>query len=147
MLSIQKLSIPKFFSCFSLESCYNALRKAGDYMESIKQTVCENLRQIIKLKKIKSKDIAAYMGLSESSISHWLKGDNPPDMDNLYILCKYLNVSLDQVFGIDPIVVGVLNSDENDVIVAYRKASYEEKNVIRRVLCLPEKKKDEQSAI
>ena len=116
-------------------------------MKSIKQTVCENLRQIIKLKKIKSKDIAAYMGLSESSISHWLKGDNPPDMDNLYILCKYLNVSLDQVFGIDPIVVGVLNSDENDVIVAYRKASYEEKNVIRRVLCLPEKKKDEQSAI
>lgn len=114
-------------------------------MESIKQTVCENLRQIVKLKKIKSKDIAAYMGLSESSISHWLKGDNPPDMDNLYILCKYLNVSLDQVFGVDPIVVGVLNSDESDVINAYRMSNDDEKNLIRRALGLPEIKKDSLS--
>lgn len=79
------------------------------------------------------------MGLSESSISHWLKGDNPPDMDNLYILCRYLGVSLDQIFGIDPIVVGVLNSDENDVIVAYRNASDDEKKFIRRALGIPQK--------
>ena len=108
-------------------------------MESIKQTVCDNLKKVIKLKKIKNKDIAAHMGLSESSISHWLKGDNPPDMDNLYILCRYLGVSLDQIFGIDPIVVGVLNSDENDVIVAYRNASDDEKKFIRRALGIPQK--------
>lgn len=108
-------------------------------MESIKQTVCDNLKKVIKLKKIKNKDIAAHMGLSESSISHWLKGDNPPDMDNLYILCRYLGVSLDQIFGVDPIVVGVLNSDENDVIVAYRNASDDEKKFIRRALGIPQK--------
>ena len=108
-------------------------------LESIKQTVCDNLKKVIKLKKIKNKDIAAHMGLSESSISHWLKGDNPPDMDNLYILCRYLGVSLDQIFGVDPIVVGVLNSDENDVIVAYRNASDDEKKFIRRALGIPQK--------
>ena len=101
--------------------------------------MCDNLKKVIKLKKIKNKDIAAHMGLSESSISHWLKGDNPPDMDNLYILCRYLGVSLDQIFGVDPIVVGVLNSDENDVIVAYRNASDDEKKFIRRALGIPQK--------
>lgn len=88
------------------------------------------------------------MGLSESSISHWLKGDNPPDMDNLYILCRYLGVSLDQIFGIDPIVVGVLNEDENDIVIAYRNSSDDVKNAIRGALGLPVKKKDsDQSAI
>jgi len=116
-------------------------------LESIKQTVCRNLREVIKLKKIKNKDIATHMGLSESSISHWLKGDNPPDMDNLFILCKYLDVSLDQIFGISPIVVNVLNRDENDVLIAYRKSSDEVKNVIRMALGVQNNKKDEQSAI
>ena len=87
------------------------------------------------------------MGLSESSISHWLKGDNPPDMDNLFNLCKYLDVSLDQIFGISPIVVNVLNRDENDVLIAYRKSSDEVKNVIRMALGIQNNKKDEQSAI
>ena len=100
------------------------------------------------MKKVKNKDIAAHMGLSESSISHWLKGDNPPDMDNLYILCRYLGVSLDQIFGIDPIVVGVLNEDENDIVIAYRNSSDDVKNAIRGALGLPVKKKDsDQSAI
>ena len=86
------------------------------------------------------------MGLTESSISHWLKGDNPPDMDNLFILCRYLDVSLDQIFGIDPIVVNVLNSDENEILLAYRKSSDEVKHVIRSALGLPENKKDTESS-
>lgn len=116
-------------------------------MESIKPTVCENLRKVIKLKKVKNKDIAAYMGLSESSISHWLKGDNPPDVDNLFILCKYLGVSLDQIFGIDPIVVGVLSTDENEIVIAYRNSSDEVKNAIRGALGLPANKKDTDQSV
>ena len=111
-------------------------------MESIKKTVGENLRKICKLKGIKNVDIASYMEVSAGSVTHWFKGDNFLDIDNLYKLCRFLGVSLDQVFGLDPIVVGVLNSDENDVLIAYRNASAEEKNVIRRALNLPECKKD-----
>ena len=117
-------------------------------LESIKPTVCRNLREVIRLKKIKNKDIASHLGLSESSISHWLKGDNPPDMDNLYYICQYLNVSLDQIFGFDPIVIDVLNSDENEVLSAYRQSSDDVKNAIRGALGLFQNKKDsEQSAI
>ena len=117
-------------------------------MESIKKTVCDNLKAVSKVKGIRNRQIAEYMNVSESCVSHWFRGDNSLDIDNLYKLCQFLGVSLDQIFGVDPIVFGVLTSDENDVLVAYRAASDEEKNLIRRALSLPEKKKStEQSAI
>lgn len=117
-------------------------------MESIKGLVGANLKKVCKLKGIKNVDIAEYMGVTASSVSHWFKGDNFLDIDNLYKLCVWLNVSLDQIFGIDPIVVGVLNTEEDELLVAYRKANNDEKSMIRRALNLPEKEKDsEQTAI
>jgi transcriptional regulator with XRE-family HTH domain len=82
------------------------------------------------------------MGVTSSSVSHWFKGDNFLDIDNLYRLCQFLGVSLDQVFGLKPIIAGVLNAEEDEVLAAYRKSSPEAKDMIRRALNLPELKKD-----
>ena len=114
--------------------------------QSIKGTVSENLRRVCKLKGIKNKDIAAHMGVSEGAVSHWFKMDNSMDIDNLYSLCQYIGVSLDQVFGLDPIVVGVLTPEENELVVAYRNAGNETRENIRRILNLPESKKDSGNA-
>lgn len=111
-------------------------------MDSIKKTVGENLRQVCKVKKIKNKEIAEYMGVSETSVSNWFRGKNSFDIDNLYSLCCYLDISLDQAFGVDPIVFGVLNEEENNVLVAYRKAGEETKNAIRKILDIPSPEKD-----
>ena len=116
-------------------------------MESIKKIVGENLKKVCKLKGIKNVDIANYMEVSAGSVSHWFKGDNFLDIDNLYKLCRFLDVSLDQIFGLDPIVVGVLNNDENELLIAYRNANDDEKNMIRRALKLPESKKDISSKV
>ena len=114
-------------------------------MEDLRVKIGANLRSVCKLKGIKNYQIAEYMGVTASSVSHWFKGDNFLDMDNLYKLCLYLGVSLDQVFGLDPIVVGVLSQDENEIITAYRAAGSETKRNIRRILQLPELKKDTSS--
>lgn len=111
-------------------------------MTSVKKTVGENLKKICQIKGIKNIQIAEYMGVSTGCVSNWFRGNNSFDIDNLYRLCQYLGVSLDQVFGIKPIVVGILNNDENELLSAYRNASHEEKNVIRRALNLPDLKKD-----
>lgn len=111
-------------------------------MTSVKKTVGENLKKVCKIKGVKNIDIAAYMGVSTGCVSNWLRGTNSFDIDNLYKLCQYLDVSLDQIFGIKPIVVGILNSEENEVITAYRNASDDEKAMIRRALNLPDIKKD-----
>jgi hypothetical protein len=54
-------------------------------------------------------------------------------------------VSLDQIFGIDPLVSDILNQDECDVIEAYRKAGPETKDNIRKILGVAEIKKDTAS--
>ena len=110
-------------------------------MNSIKPIVAENLKQVCKLKKIKNKDIAAHMGVSESSVSHWFKLDNSMDMDNLYQICKYIGVSMDQIFGIDPIIVDTLTPEENELVFAYRNSTNDMQNGVRRFLNLPELKK------
>ena len=111
-------------------------------MDSIKKTVGENLKNVCKIKGIKNYQVAEYMGVSSSSVSHWFKGDNFLDIDNLYKLCCYLGVTLDQIFGLVPIAIGILNDDEQEVINAYRQSSPAEKNLIRRALNLPDTKKD-----
>ena len=111
-------------------------------MESVKKIIGENLRKVSKAKGIKNVQIADYMNVSEGSVSHWFRGDNSLDIDNLYKLCQFLGVSLDQIFGIDPIVVGVLTPEENEILLSYRNASLDEKNLIRRAFNLPEIKKD-----
>ena len=115
-------------------------------MESVKKTAGKNLKEICKLKHIRNIQIADYMGVTESGVSHWFKGDNFLDIDNLYKLCQFLGVSLDQVFGLKPIEVEILDDDEKEVILAYRKLrTLEEKNIIRSSLRLPERKKDMSS--
>ena len=114
-------------------------------LESIKKAIGENLRKVSKAKGIKNYQIADYMNVSESSVSHWFRGDNSLDIDNLYKLCQFLGVSLDQIFGIDPIVVGVLTPEENEILLAYRNASKDEKNMVRRAFKLDEIKKDTSS--
>ena len=111
-------------------------------MDSIKPVVAANLKRVCRLKKVKNKDIAFYMGVSESAVSHWLKCDNSLDMDNLYQICRYIGVSLDQIFGIDPIIVDTLTSEENELIKAYRNSGIDSQNGVRRFLGLPELKKD-----
>ena len=94
------------------------------------------------MKSIKNSQIADFMGVTAGSVSHWFRGDNFLDIENLYKLCQFLDVSLDQVFGLDPIVCGVLNSEESAIIESYRKAGSETKENIRRILQVPDIKKD-----
>ena len=111
-------------------------------LNDIKKTAGANLKKICKMKSIKNTQIADFMGVTAGSVSHWFRGDNFLDIENLYKLCQFLGVSLDQVFGLDPIVCGILNSDEAAFIEAYRRAGSETKENIRRILQIPEVKKD-----
>lgn len=118
---------------------YNPLRKKVIQIHSVKETVSSNLRRVCKLKGIKNKDIAAHMGVSEGAVSHWFKGDNSLDIDNLYSICQFVGVSLDQIFGIDPFYVSVLNAEENELVLAYRIAGKETRENIRSILKLDTK--------
>lgn len=116
-------------------------------MESIKQTVGENLKKVCKTKGLKNYQVADYMGVTEGCVSHWFRGDNSIDIDNLYRLCQFLGVSLDQIFGIEPLISDIISKEECVLLEAYRKADDRAREDAIKTLCDHPRKKEEPSAI
>ena len=90
-------------------------------MGEIRKTIGENIKKICSLKGIRQVDIARHMGVSEGSVSNWIKGTNSIDIENLAELCSFLGISLDQVYGVAPITPEVsLSQEEIHLISLYR---------------------------
>ena len=115
-------------------------------MTEVKRTIVENIKSVCKVKGIKNVDIAEYMNVSPGSVSNWFKGVNFLDVENLYKLCLFLGVSLDQIFGVSPIVFGAMTEQENEIVVSYRKADPGTQASVRKLLDIPEEKSIESSA-
>ena len=73
----------------------------------IKNTFAQNLARFRKEKKITQREMAQLLQdrlktpVSDSSISHWEKGDYVPSVDVVFAYCDILNVSADDIYGID----------------------------------------------
>lgn len=63
--------------------------------KDIKQIVAKNLANLRKNKKITQTELAEQFGYSDKAISKWENGDTLPDIQTLYQLCEFYNVSLD----------------------------------------------------
>ena len=88
-------------------------------VKDIKQTIISNLQLACKAKKIRGADIAKHLEVSPGSVSNWFKGTNFIDIENLYKLCLYLGITLNDVCDMDSVV---FTEDENEIITAYRGA-------------------------
>lgn len=100
-------------------------------MGEIRKTIGENIKKICSLKGIRQVDIARYMGMSEGSVSNWIKGTNSIDIENLAELCSFLGVSLDQIYGVTPITPEVsLSQDEIQLISIWRSLNKDGRAVI-----------------
>ena len=116
-------------------------------MSEVKETIIRNLEYVRHLRGIKKIDIAKHLGVSQGCVTNWLKGTNFIDVDNLYNLCMYLGITLDQVAGIAPIFAETLKPSESALIVAYRKADEGRRESVRHLLEIKEEKNESQSAI
>ncbi len=88
-------------------------------MKDVKQTIISNLKLACKAKKIRGADIAKHLEVSPGSVSNWFKGTNFIDIENLYKLCLYLGISLNDVCDMDSVV---FDEKERQLIAAYRDA-------------------------
>ena len=116
-------------------------------MAAVKQIIIDNIKEVCRIKKIKNVDIAEYMGVSAGSVSNWLNGTNFLDVDNLYTLCQFLGVSLNQVFGVDPIFYDTMTDEENQLLLSFRNADSTTKSIIKKILDIPEKNAVEQASL
>ena len=90
-------------------------------MDEIRKVVGRNIKQICSLKGIRQVDIARHMGVSEGTVSNWIKGTNKIDIESLAEVCSFLGVSLDQIYGMAPITPEVsLSPEELHLISVWR---------------------------
>ena len=100
-------------------------------MGEIRKTIGENIKKICSLKGIRQVDIARHMGMSEGSVSNWIKGTNSIDIENLAEVCSFLGVSLDQIYGVAPITPEVsLSQEEIHLISLWRSLNKEGRTIL-----------------
>ena len=100
-------------------------------MGEIRKTIGENIKKICSLKGIRQVDIARHMGVSEGSVSNWIKGTNSIDIENLAEVCRFLGVSLDQIYGVAPITPEVsLSQEEVHLISLWRSLNSEGRTIL-----------------
>ena len=61
----------------------------------------ERLIEELKASKYTQKEIANALGITESNLTNWKKGENAPSLETFYRLCVLLEVSADYLLGID----------------------------------------------
>jgi len=83
----------------------------------------ENLNEYLDSHDISNYRIYKDTGLSDSLIGYWRKGQKQPTLENLVILCDYLNVSIDYL-------VGNISAKEEKLLHYYRCLSPEKKDEI-----------------
>lgn len=61
--------------------------------------LCDNIRNSRKSKNMTQKELAKRLGVSHNTISDWESGKHKPDIDNIMLLCKVLEVDVNYMFG------------------------------------------------
>lgn len=59
----------------------------------------ENIKNFRTFRGINQESLASLLGKTKSVISNWERGANSPDPDSIEALCKYLDVTPNQIFG------------------------------------------------
>ena len=65
------------------------------------EMIAKNIYELRKEKGISQQRLAKEIGVTQKAIDFWEKGINEPKASYVCALCKYFNVSADELLGID----------------------------------------------
>ena len=77
--------------------------------------IANRLLELRKKNGYSQEELANKLGISRQSVSKWERAEASPDTDNLILLAKIYNVSLDELLGASSVDVEELRSN-NEVI-------------------------------
>ena len=104
-------------------------------MDETRKLIGENIKKAAMLRGIKQVEIAKYLGVSQGSVSNWIKGTNSIDLELLAKLASFLGVSLDQIFGYEKMdETIVLTEQEINTIRYYRQLDDRGRNLVDTIV-------------
>lgn len=112
-------------------------------MGEIRDNIRRNLAYYLALKDISQKDFAERLGVSQSSVTCWIKGKNSPDIEIVAQICNLLEISVADLFGMDSRPPFRASEKEQRMIMAYRNNT-DMRSAIDRLLGLDQHAADEK---
>lgn len=79
-------------------------------------------------------DLADRAGVSKQAVSFWETNINPMSRKKLQTLCELFNVDMDYIICREDMSSRLLNSEELEILDAYRNMSEKEKDIVCRML-------------
>ena len=65
----------------------------------MKNTFALNLKELRILARLKQIDLARILNTTQRKISYWESGKIEPDLDSLWLISDYFNISIDALIG------------------------------------------------
>lgn len=88
--------------------------------DAIKKNISKNITKYREKAHLSQKELAQLLHTTPSRISNWEQGANCPSIDILFEVCKILNVSINDIYGVYPESSIALSFDEQEHIKTYR---------------------------
>lgn len=108
-------------------------------MDYIRKVIGANIKMLCTIKNIRQKDLADALGVKPSAVTNWVTGKNSIDIETLYRLCEYLDVSLSEIFGTDKKGIHISN-EAYRVAKVFDQADAHTKKIVNTALAIDEKK-------
>lgn len=102
--------------------------------DAIKRNISKNISKYREKAGISQKELAKQLGVVPSRISNWETGANCPTIDILFEVCKILNVSINDIYGVYPDSKFVLKYEEQEMITKYRAIDEHGKELVSTIL-------------
>lgn len=118
-------------------------------MPPIRKNICENIAKFRKKAGISQTELANYLKVSRSNVSTWERGANPPNVETIFEICRFLNVTVADMFGCDTVDYNdklTVHGFEKDLVISYRKADDLDKAIVRRTLKLDTVRPNQKNA-
>lgn len=117
-------------------------------MGSAREEIAKNICFYRKKAGLTQKQLAEAIGAKKSSISNWELAQNSPDIDTLVEICKILNVTARDMFGIYAGAdAPALSAHEREMVDAYRAHPEMQAAVDKLLGVEPEERADESAEL
>lgn len=88
--------------------------------KKLKENIQKNIIFYRKMRKITQKQLADFLKIGVSTVSGWERGAYTPDIDTLFLICNFLEVSLSDMCGLLSSENTIMTDDECKLLNTYK---------------------------